>query len=199
MTDPIASPPTAVDVVHELEDALRAFFARRVPAADVEDLLQDCYLRVMRGLSDVRDHERLASWVFQIARRLVVDHYRARKSVSNADVDELMDHTSESANEVSAVTLEVGRWLGPMIDQLPEKYAVTLRLSELEERPHKEIAAQLGMSISGVKSRVQRGRVLLREKLNACCQLQFDARGALVDYECRHAGDPDSCGNGACC
>ena len=70
-----------------------------------------------------------------------------------------------------------------MVECLPPKYAEVLRESELRRTPHRELAARLGLSVSGVKSRVQRGRELLRSALSACCRLEFDRRGRIRDYE----------------
>ena len=72
--------PIALDLQRallELDAALRSFFLRRIPESDAEDLLQECYLRVSRGLPGLQDQNRLAAWVFQIARRLVIDYWRA--------------------------------------------------------------------------------------------------------------------------
>lgn len=173
----------------ELDQALRAFFFRHVPASEAEDLLQECYLRVVRGLPDLEDQERLAGWVFRVARNLVIDHHRAKRA--EEPVPEVASE-EESGGELEA---RFSTWLAVLIDELPEKYSLILRESELEERPHREISERHGLSISGVKSRVQRGRARLRERLEACCRLEFDRRGGLVDAEPRNG----TCAADECC
>lgn len=182
----------------ELDDSLRKFFMARVPSADVEDLVQECFLKVSRGLPNLKDQERLAGWVFQIARNLVVDYFRSRRASLPLHIEV---EASEGAvdSEESDCALQIGRWLIPMIEKLPEKYAETLRDSEIKGLPHQEIAERLGISVSGIKSRVQRGRVLLREKLQACCALKFDRRGAIRDFERRDPTDENCCGPDDCC
>jgi len=64
-----------------------------------------------------------------------------------------------------------------MIKALPEKYQAVILLSEFEKLSHKEIGEKLGISVSGVKSRVQRDRKMLKEMLLGCCQLEFDSLG----------------------
>ena len=76
-----------------------------------------------------------------------------------------------------------------MVGSLPDTYRKTVLLSEIQGKKHKEIAAQLGLSLSGVKTRVQRGRELLRQDLWECCHLEFDRRGHLIHYEPR----PECC------
>lgn len=74
-------------------------------------------------------------------------------------------------------------YLKSMIDSLPDKYKQAIMLTELGGLTQKELAQKLGMSISGAKSRVQRGRNMLREKFFECCKFQFDAYGNIVEYQ----------------
>lgn len=173
----------------ELQEALRSFFLRRVKADDVDDLMQECFLRVSQGLPALRDRERIGTWMFRIARNLVVDHrLRLRRSLP-PDVRG-GEAAGEGPAEEEDLDLRIGGWLASMIDQLPARYSEVLRDSELTGIPHRDIADRLGLSISGVKSRVQRGRAMLRDRLLACCALEFDSRGRVRDYE-RKA--PNSC------
>ena len=63
---------------NELAAQLRPVLLRRVSPSDVDDVLQDVFLRVQRGLSELRDEERFTAWLFQIARSSVAQHCRAR-------------------------------------------------------------------------------------------------------------------------
>jgi RNA polymerase sigma-70 factor (ECF subfamily) len=72
-----------------------------------------------------------------------------------------------------------------MIDRLPDPYRQALTLTELEGRTQRELADALGLSLSGAKSRVQRGREQLKELILACCHVEVDRRGGVVDYEPR--------------
>lgn len=180
--------------LRELDGALRSFISSRVPADDAEDLLQECYLRVGRRLAELRDRDRLSAWVFRIARNVLVDWLRSRGGPSGHRIEPLEDEVVDGATSEPEGELRVGRWLGTMIDRLPESYATVLRESELEGRLHREIAERHGLSVSGVKSRVQRGRILLRDKLSACCRFELDRRGGVVGLERRDPDDPSCCG-----
>lgn len=59
-----------------LEAKLRPFVAKRVREADVDDVVQEVFLRIQRGLSSLRDDQRFGPWVYQIARSAIVDHAR---------------------------------------------------------------------------------------------------------------------------
>jgi RNA polymerase sigma-70 factor (ECF subfamily) len=69
-----------------------------------------------------------------------------------------------------------------VIQQLPEKYKVALELSELQGMSQKELSEQLGISYSGAKSRVQRGREMLKELLTGCCHIESDRYGNIIDF-----------------
>ena len=63
--------------------------------------------------------------------------------------------------------------------------AEALVLTELEGLPQRELAQRLGLSPSGARTRVQRGRRLLKELIDDCCKLEVDARGNVLDAELR--------------
>jgi RNA polymerase sigma-70 factor (ECF subfamily) len=72
-----------------------------------------------------------------------------------------------------------------MIERLSEDYRQAVTLVDLEGLAQQEAAAQLGLSLSGMKSRVQRGRRQLRDMLEACCVIALDRRRGVADYDVR--------------
>ena len=183
---------TTEAVWHELHDNLRAFVARRVPPDDVDDLLQDIFVRIHRGLPTVSRHERLHAWVYQLARNVVVDHYRARGHRLGAALDQapetmLAAWPETDGEHAAAVREELAVCLQPLLEQLPADYRQAVALADLKGETQRAIAERLGLSLPGLKSRVQRGRARLRDLLGACCQLEFDQRGTVVDC---HAHGP---------
>lgn len=124
--------------------------------------------------------------MFRIARSVAVDHLRRRAQ------DELPAEFSDEAVDEDDTTAEqvLGLWLRTMVDTLPAPYREAVRLIDLEARGQREVAERLGMSYSGLEARVQRGRAQLRAALLRCCDVEFDARGHVVDWrkrdgECR--------------
>jgi RNA polymerase sigma factor (sigma-70 family) len=68
----------AEGIWYEFHDRLRAFIARRVDnEADVEDILQNVFLRVHQSIGTVQRADRLASWLYQVTRNAIADYYRA--------------------------------------------------------------------------------------------------------------------------
>lgn len=182
-----ATPSTIEDLWKQLAGRLHAFFRARTDSPeDAEDLLQECFLRVHRGLGGLADDERVLGWVYRIAHNLVADHRRRRRAA-----EPLSAETAAESHEQPAAVL-VASWLAPLIDSLPDTYRDVLRASEIEEQKYREIAARFGLSLAAVKSRVRRGRMLLRERLEACCAFEFDRRGALTGWQ-RRAAKPCAC------
>ena len=161
---------------------LRPFLARRVAESDVDDVLQDVWLRVQRGLPGLRDEERFTSWLFQIARNAVAEHHRARArhplpaAPTEADLvaEPTADDREAAGSLASCVSIFVAR--------LPSPYREAVTLVEIEGLTMREAAEMVGVSVSGMKSRVQRGRAQLRELFDACCEIALDARGKVLDY-----------------
>jgi RNA polymerase sigma-70 factor (ECF subfamily) len=165
----------------ELESRLRPFVARRVSsAADVDDVVQDVFLRMQRGIASLRDDERFGAWVYQVARSAIADHRRtrARHPLSDREVEEPSEERAEEMIDLAA-------YVTPFVAMLPSPYREALTLTELEGLTQKEAAEMLGISLSGMKSRVQRGRAQLRELFDQCCAIALDARGRVIACEPR--------------
>ena len=179
----------------DLEAKLRPFVARRVRSeADVDDVVQDVFLRMQRGLGALRDEERFGPWVYRVARSAIVDHQRvAAKHRPVADARSVEEPGAVDDDDL-AVEQELASYIAPFVAMLPSPYREALTLTELEGLTHKQAAEMLGLSVSGMKSRVQRGRVQLRKALEDCCHIALDARGRVVSCEPRADGRlPDGC------
>jgi RNA polymerase sigma-70 factor (ECF subfamily) len=177
----ILSPAVPVHdgMLAELLPKLRRFLTTRVAnEADVDELAQEVLLRIYKGAGQLSDETRIHGWVWQIARNVVIDHYRRTKG-REVPIDDRDFEANEQPNDVQET---VEGWLAPMIAALPDGYREAVQLSEIEGLSQAEVATRLSISLSGAKSRVQRGRAKLREALVACCQFEFDSNGRIVSY-----------------
>lgn len=162
-----------------LSDRLRQFIRSRVAStADVDDILQSVFLRIHQHLNKLQQAERLEAWVFQIARNSIADHYRQSRR-NQPEVDEAPAFVSQGSDNLIA---EVAGCLNGMIDRLPADLQRAVSMYEREGISQKEIATRELISLSGAKSRVQRGRKLLTKMLEDCCQLQFDLFGNVLHW-----------------
>lgn len=197
--DSCAGPQPALDeaLAGELHRHVLAFFRRRVSnAVDAEDLVQDTMLRMVRSLKDLRSKDRLHPWLFRIAHSVLADYWqsRSRAPETELDTESLADADLTSAH----ATKELAGCLRLFVDRLPGRYRETVELSEIEELPHREIAQRLGLSISGVKSRVQRGREQLRHLVLGCCAVDFyGGEVRTLERKPDRGGEPCGCGEPA--
>ena len=168
---------------------LRAFIKSKITDdTATDDTLQNVFLKMHTGLASLKDETKLKSWLYQIARNAIIDHFRSQKPF--VDIPEWLPQPESDPGE--KVTQELSECLQPMIQLLPENYREAVILSELRGLTQKEVAKVQGTSLSGAKSRVQRGRALLKNMLAECCRLEFDHSGRLCDYE-RKDGACDAC------
>jgi RNA polymerase sigma-70 factor (ECF subfamily) len=164
----------------ELSDRLRQFIRSRVTsAADVDDILQTVFLRIHQNFDALRRAERMESWVFQITRNAVADHFREKRDVPHEDASCVA--VAEPFGEVN-VNRDVAGCVVTLIDHLPEDQKRAVSMYELEGVSQADIAERESISLSGAKSRIQRGRRNLEAMLRECCQFQIDARGNVLDY-----------------
>ncbi len=177
---------TTEEIWNEFSDKLRGFILKRISEpADAEDILQDVFVKLHTRIDTLRDSNRLAPWLYRITRNTIVDHYRARQPV--VPVPDTL--TIEDEPDESDAATDIASGLNGMVASLPDKYRQAIVLSEIQGLSQQETADRLGLTLSGAKSRVQRGRGLLREQLLDCCHFEFDRLGHPIDYTPR----PDCC------
>ena len=167
----------------EIASQLRPFVARRVASSDVDDVVQDVFVRLQRGLGNLRDEERFDAWMYQVARSAIADNgrARARHPVPAQDVVEDQPEHREDDDSDRAVARGLAGCVATFVARLPSPYREAVTLVELEGLTAREAAELTGISVSGMKSRVQRGRAQLRQLFEECCEIAVDTRGKPVD------------------
>lgn len=175
-------PVEARGVWQELEVRLRPYVARRVASpCDVDDVVQEVFLRIHRGVIELRDGESFGGWVYRIAERAVFDHLR--RTARHRPALDAGEATTESPSVYEDVGLEddLAECVVLFVARLPSPYREAITLTELQGLTQKEAAEMLGVSLSGMKSRVQRGRERIRRMFEDCCDVSTDVRGHVVD------------------
>ena len=189
-------PASTETVWTRLSDDLRRFLRRRVADEHVaDDLLQETFVRIHRNLGTLTEADRLAAWVYQIARNVLTDYYR--KTAAGSDALPADVPAEEKCNGTPC--LGATAWMDELLGQLPDKYRDAVQWSELDGLSQQEVADRLRLSLPGAKSRIQRGRVMLKQVLEQCCDFELDQRGNVVDYTprpdravCRNCDEPPS-------
>jgi RNA polymerase sigma-70 factor, ECF subfamily len=181
---PRTRPPPGLDARWaETRARLRAFIARRVDNPQVaDDLTQDVLTRSLAG-GALDSVDNPTGWLYRAARNAVIDHYRLRRRHDPlVDADERWTQPDWGDSEPNEATRELAGCLQPLVDQLPTIYRDALTRVDLHGETHQHAAAATGISVSGMKSRVQRGRHQLRDLLVACCVVHTDSTGAIRSY-----------------
>ena len=175
---------TVEGVWDEFDSGLRGFIRGRVRDHHAaEDILQEVYLKIHAHIGGLRDEERVQSWVYQVARNAIADHYR--RSRPTTVLGDVPYHPVDLADDEAARALAGS--VRRLVDSLPPDYREALILTEYEGLTQVQLAARLGISVSGAKSRVQRARSHLKAALLACCHFELDRLGGIIDYQARDA------------
>ena len=184
---------------NEMHDRLLGYIRNRVDSTDdAEDILQDVFTSVHKNIDTLKDDQSITAWMFRIARNAITDYHRGRAAAARAMIRLVEDdpETSEDIDEsdpTAEAAADFTRCLQPLLNELPTEYRQALELTELGGVSQKDAAERLGLSVSGMKSRVQRSRGKLKDALLDCCSIEFDRRGGVVDYHRREGGDCGGC------
>ena len=162
-----------------LGQQLGAYLGRRLPAQDVDDVLQDVLLRIHQNVRHLQDDTRFGPWVYSVARNALIDRLRKRPLATGDDASLDAIAAADDAEDEQALL----GCVTPFVARLPEAYRHAVTLVELQGLTQADAATMAGVSLSGMKSRVQRGRRMLREMLEECCALTIDARGRVIEAQ----------------
>lgn len=163
--------------------------ARARSPEDADDILQDVFVKVHRRICTLEDEAHLASWLYRVTHNTIIDHYRKKRPEPTLD-----DPPAAIEDDLPIAEQKLAPFLRELIDGLPTTYRDALTLTELEGLTQTEMGQRLGLSVSGAKSRVQRGRAMVRQQLLECCHVELDRRRHVIDYA--PAGSepwPDGC------
>ena len=168
----------------EVQTKLRAYVRRRVDGAHADDVLSEILLRLVGSQEKMEGARNPMAWIYRVAANAIADHHRktaietrmlesVRKEVSGDKHEGTIDESESAA---------LARCLTPMMKDLPAPYDEALLLTEVEGLSQVVAAEKLGLSVSGMKSRVQRGRRKLKAALLRCCHVELNRRGEVLDW-----------------
>lgn len=183
------------EIWNKFSEKIKYFLYKRVTDKTVaDDLLQEVFIKIHTRLPLLKEEEKVGKWVFQIAYNQLKDYFRLVNktlfySLSTNKTTELFLTETDDSHELQDC-------LTPFIQSLPTIYKDAVVLSEVEGLKQKEVAKRLGLSESGAKSRIQRGRELIKQHFIDCCHFHLGNDGKLKgehyhDHESWNCNDAD--------
>lgn len=164
-------------------DIFRFIFSRVKNEHTANDLTQETFIKAHTKLDKLKGESKVKSWLFAISRNTTLDYFRQNYKTVNLKeldlVDELWDEQSHSAKDC----------LPGIIKNLPKKYRDPLFLSDIKGIKQTQIAEQLKLPLSTVKSQIQRARKLIKQGYMDCCDYTENDKGQLIG----ETKDKDNC------
>lgn len=167
------------DIWIDLHQELKKFIFSKVRDIDTsEDILQDVFLKIQLNIHTLSDFSKLTSWVYQITRNTITDHYRKTNLKVQTDGLDFADQEYEEP-----LYLSLSNCINKKISQLPEKHKQAILLTYFDKYSQITLAQKLDISYSGAKTRVQRGREKLKDLVVDCKNVVTDNKGNLISYQ----------------
>jgi len=158
----------------EFSELLKKFIYNRVKNKPLtNDLLQEVFIKIHLSIHKIKNQESIKSWVYTITTNTINDYFKKQSKQHKLSLKPIP--LNENTDKHSAKDC-----LLPLINNLPSTYKDALLLSEINGLKQAEVAKILNISLSGAKSRIQRGRNLLKDGFIACCNYKLNKAGHLV-------------------
>ena len=165
----------ATPVFLEYRDILIRFIQSRVKdPVDQTDLLSEVMVKLYANAEKLADVRNIEAWLIAVTRNTITDYFRDRQKRRSESLP-----LDLSENDEQDLFEQLGGCVPALIDRLPPKYAAPLADYELEGIPQKELALQYGLSESGLKSRIQRSRKMLKSLFaDSCLNVLEEGKGS---------------------
>lgn len=148
---------------------------------EAEDLTQETFFNAFKSFPTFRGECRIHTWLCQIALNQCKNRFRQRdrrRSVEGPSLDQQLGGTEdptrtleipdwEQSPQEVLIRNETYRYVLKAIDSLPDEYRTVIVLCDLQQMPYQQIAQITGLSLEAVKTRIHRGRLMLRRKVDA--------------------------------
>jgi RNA polymerase sigma-70 factor, ECF subfamily len=150
------------------------YLARLVGEAEAEDLTQEVFVKVSRGLPEFRDEANVRTWVYRIATNTALDRlrspsFKATEPVEDIELVSLQVGSKGPTTEQQAIKEEMTACIRRMVDRLPDTYRTAIVLSEMEGFKDAEVADIMGVKLSAAKITLHRARKRLKNILSENC------------------------------
>lgn len=176
---------TKYDQVWELwknyKDAMQAYVLKKTKDPELtKDLTHDILLKIHKSCCSKNEIQNVRSWLFQITYNTMIDHFNIQKKIKQSKV-------SNPEPVMDDIYQELAEFIEPLINLLPEKYGIPLRMSDIEGIKQQDIADKLQQSLTATKSQIQRGRKLLKVEIHSCFHIKESKTAGLFDFDVKES------------
>lgn len=167
------------------------YLQRMIGEGEAEDLTQEVFVKIGRGLESFRGESSLSTWVYKIATNTALDRMRSSRHelgkripvevISDTEDDKhVWTGEQKASTEQAVIRKEMNGCIRGIIDTLPETDRLVIVLSELEGLTDAEIASIIGLGLRATKMRLHRTRAKLRNELNRACDFYRNEQNEFV-------------------
>ena len=183
--------PEFEKVYEEFYPKILRYLSRMAGEEAAEDIAQEAFTKIDRGLKGFKGKSKLSTWVYRIATNAALDRLRSSSVKRSAELP-LIEEGAEAEDrdawsdekkptpEQAVIRREMNECIREFIEKLPPDYKTAMVLSEIEGFRNREIADILEISIDNVKIRLHRARAGLQKKLEEGCSFYRDERNTLA-------------------
>lgn len=165
------------EAVQDYYDFLKSYILKKTNSVELaEDLVQEVMIKLVEAHQQSKPIKNVKAWLFQVSRNTIYDYFK--KHYVTVELDE--DWKINSLKDDSSLEFEAADYIISMIDMLPEKDSLLLKMSDIDSIPQKQIAFALNIGLSATKMRLQRARKKLKNLFVECCDIEFDKDGNFV-------------------
>ncbi len=158
---------------------LYSFIYKRVNnKVEAEDILQNVFIKIHKNIESLTESEKLPAWIYSIARNTIIDYYRNSGNKINIEFNE--DFIVPEIEVEGDLYCQIKACLSSFVKILPEKYRDSVELSELRGMKQKDVAETLSISLPAAKSRILRGKEMIKQHFIDCCKFKLDDNGKLI-------------------
>jgi len=183
--------PDFKEIYQEFQPKIVHYLRRLLGNQDAEDIAQEVFAKVSRGLESFKGQSKLSTWIYRIATNTAIDKLRSASFKHSSENTSLIDETTvEDRNDSlghtdplidqKVIRKEMSQCVREYIDRLSPDYRTVLVLSELEGFKNREIADILEISLENVKVRLHRARASLKKVLDDGCDFYQNEAGTLA-------------------
>lgn len=159
-------------IIDRYKERLTYYIKRRTKVSqhDVEDILQEIFIKVYRNLNDFDSDLSFSSWVYRIAHNYIIDWYRKEKKHDTVDLDDdetklILTIASDDSSDGYSLSEETRKEISEVLNKLDESYREVVILRFFDDKSYDEISDIMKIPVSLVGARLNRAKKMIKQKL----------------------------------